>query len=731
MTERRARSVRRVLAVVALGAAALLRPLAGPATAEPGDGVCERTWALPVSGSWHEPANWLPAGVPAADEDACIVAPGAYTVTVAGGPATAATLTIGLLLGTEGPALAVDGQPLALAGTGQVHPGSTIVLSGTATLDTGGLLTNDGTLRAAAGTGGARSLRGPVANAGALDVAGPLTYGGGSDLTNTGTIAVATGASLCVCRSTDGTPGLVNSTGAVAGPGAVTVAAARMTQGTGAVTGVQVGLRASTLTFTGDGAAGFLAEAGTTTVLGDVAEHQVITAVAGTATGNVNLVLPEDTTNAGTILLRSLDAARRASLVVGGGTAPATLTNVGSLRTVAGASPGHRVVGPVVNTGSIGVSADTVLGGTLTNRGALTVGPGATFTVGAAARIVNATAVSVAPNGRLVVASGGDWEQGAGTVTGNVTLATGSDVAFTGTGAGQFIAEGAGGISGDLATGQSLFVAPGASRGTDGAMTNAGTLTLLAGATNAASLSLPTGAALRNVGTLRTLSTGGAPPAPRIAGPVQNDGTLDVRHPLVVEGSLGNDGTVTVASTAALTTGPFRQGTTGVLEVAVSGATTFGRVTTGDADLAGTLRGLVTYDPPAQAAFAVLTHAGRTGTFTTTDVGTSGFTARYDPTAVALVSPDRPPTATAGADRSVSSGASFSLDGRTSSDPEGQPLTYRWETTSAAVIRDPDAAVTTVDGVTGPATLTFRLTVTDGAGGSDDDEIVVTVLRPK
>jgi hypothetical protein len=47
------------------------------------------------------------------------------------------------------------------------------------------------------------------------------------------------------------------------------------------------------------------------------------------------------------------------------------------------------------------------------------------------------------------------------------------------------------------------------------------------------------------------------------------------------------------------------------------------------------------------------------------------------------------------------------------------------------VIRDPSSAVTAVDGVPGPATLTFRLTVTDGARNSDDDEVVVTVLSPK
>jgi hypothetical protein len=48
----------------------------------------------------------------------------------------------------------------------------------------------------------------------------------------------------------------------------------------------------------------------------------------------------------------------------------------------------------------------------------------------------------------------------------------------------------------------------------------------------------------------------------------------------------------------------------------------------------------------------------------------------------------------------------------------------------AAVIRDPDAAETAVDGVSGPATLVFRLKVTDPSGATSTDEVTVTV-NPK
>ena len=93
-----------------------------------------------------------------------------------------------------------------------------------------------------------------------------------------------------------------------------------------------------------------------------------------------------------------------------------------------------------------------------------------------------------------------------------------------------------------------------------------------------------------------------------------------------------------------------------------------------------------------------------------------------------------PPVADAGADQTVDHKTAFSLDASGSSDADGDPLTYHWTQVDGpvAVIRDED--VTTpeaqVDGVKGPATLTFRVTVIDPTGRSDTDEVVVTV-NPK
>ena len=72
------------------------------------------------------------------------------------------------------------------------------------------------------------------------------------------------------------------------------------------------------------------------------------------------------------------------------------------------------------------------------------------------------------------------------------------------------------------------------------------------------------------------------------------------------------------------------------------------------------------------------------------------------------------------------------LDGRGSTDPDGDTLTYLWEQMSghSIVLSNPAGASPTFIAPSGPATLTFRLTVKDGWGGSDTAtaEVHVPVL---
>jgi len=89
------------------------------------------------------------------------------------------------------------------------------------------------------------------------------------------------------------------------------------------------------------------------------------------------------------------------------------------------------------------------------------------------------------------------------------------------------------------------------------------------------------------------------------------------------------------------------------------------------------------------------------------------------------------PVANAGADQTVTAGAAVTLDGRASSDPDGDALSYRWsQTAGQAVTLNSTSATpgfTAPTGLTTNTVLTFSLIVNDGQLDSNADTVNVTV----
>ena len=90
---------------------------------------------------------------------------------------------------------------------------------------------------------------------------------------------------------------------------------------------------------------------------------------------------------------------------------------------------------------------------------------------------------------------------------------------------------------------------------------------------------------------------------------------------------------------------------------------------------------------------------------------------------------NKAPVANAGAVQSVSEGATVSLDGSTSSDPDGNQLTYKWTAPAGISLSSTTVAKPTFTApeVTANTNYTFSLIVNDGTVDSPVDQVVITV----
>ncbi|MBV9951062.1 MAG: Ig-like domain repeat protein [Acidimicrobiia bacterium] len=144
------------------------------------------------------------------------------------------------------------------------------------------------------------------------------------------------------------------------------------------------------------------------------------------------------------------------------------------------------------------------------------------------------------------------------------------------------------------------------------------------------------------------------------------------------------------------------------------------------------------YDNGAVLGTATLA-GGRATLSPTLSSGTHWIAAQYSGDSVHLGSPSdaleqvieaaQAPVADAGSPSRARKGATVTVDGTRSTDPQGEPLTYQWEEISGlpATIADKGSARTSVILPKTAGTVKLRLTVTNAAGLSSTSDVTITV----
>ena len=137
---------------------------------------------------------------------------------------------------------------------------------------------------------------------------------------------------------------------------------------------------------------------------------------------------------------------------------------------------------------------------------------------------------------------------------------------------------------------------------------------------------------------------------------------------------------------------------------------------------------------PTFVAPQVTANEGLTFSLTVTDDDGAASTAdTVTITVQKVMASNRDPVADAGDDLPANENTPVQLDGSDSVDPDGDPLTYSWVHAGGLAVTDLTGANTASPMFTAPevgtsgGTVLFRLTVSDGNGGSDTDTVTITV----
>jgi chitinase len=121
-------------------------------------------------------------------------------------------------------------------------------------------------------------------------------------------------------------------------------------------------------------------------------------------------------------------------------------------------------------------------------------------------------------------------------------------------------------------------------------------------------------------------------------------------------------------------------------------------------------------------------------TFTFELTVSDGLASARDTVDVVVENVNHPPTPNAGSNQTVNEGTLVRLDGTASRDPDGDPLSYTWSQVPGGTQVGLSGATTATPTFTAPQqpshrqeTLSFRLVVDDGLGGTASASVNVTV----